>query len=128
MVFKKEIKFILNKAFFGKINCLKILMNTQNETYFHLGIVNEDKKNWDWKKVKMSDSELGEIVNLLKKTTGTCSFFHSFKDQKTQIWCNKSETSFNIKIADVSKNLSKGEYETLRIILEECIRKMNFTN
>lgn len=128
MLGKKETKFILNKAFFGKINCLKVLMNTANEVYFHLGIVNEDKKTWEWKKVKMSDAELGEIVNVLKKTTGACSFFHSFKETKTQIWCNKSETSLNIKIGTVSKNLSKGEFEVLRIILETCISKMNFTN
>ncbi|MCA9495878.1 MAG: ribonuclease HI family protein [Nanoarchaeota archaeon] len=116
----------LDKVFFGKINCLKIQMNSQNEIYFHMGILKEKNKEWVWEKVKMSDVELGEIINLLRKENGKCSFFHSFADKKTQIWCNKSETSFSIKISAVSKNLSIGEFETLRIILENCINIKNF--
>lgn len=121
---RKENKFILNRAFFGKVNCLKVLMNSNKEVYFHLGI--KEKETWNWKKVKMSDIELGEIINVLNKDNAKCSFFHSFKDVKTQIWCNKSETSLNIKINTISKNLNRGEFEILRIILEECIRKINF--
>ncbi|MCA9459965.1 MAG: ribonuclease HI family protein [Nanoarchaeota archaeon] len=116
----------LDKAFFGKINCLKIQMNLQNDIYFHMGILNNKTKEWTWEKVKMSDVELGEIINLLRKETGKCSFFHSFADKKTQIWCNKSETSFSIKISSVSKNFSIGEFETFRIILENCIIIKNF--
>jgi hypothetical protein len=125
MLGKKETKFILNKAFFGKINCLKILMNTEGEVYFHLGL-KDSKDVWNWKKVKMSDSELGDIVNVLNQKESKCSFYHSFKDVKTQIWCNKSENSFNIKIGDASKNLTIGEFEVLRILIEKCVIKMNF--
>ncbi len=125
MLGKKETKFILNKAFFGKINCLKVLMNTEGEVYFHLGL-KDSKEVWNWKKVKMSDTELGDIVNVLNKEESKCSFFHSFKDVKTQIWCNKSEKSFNIKIGDASKNLTIGEFEVLRILIEKCIVRMNF--
>lgn len=118
----------LDRAFFGKINCLKIQMNLQNEIYFHIGLVNSKTKVWRWIKVKMNDSELGEIVNLLKKDIGKCSFFHSFGNLKTQIWCNKSNDSFSIKIKDISKNLSVGELEVLRIILEKAIILKNFGN
>lgn len=110
------------KVFFGKINCLKIQLNQKKEVYFHMGILN--KKQWSWEKVKMSDIELGDIVNLLKKEEGKCSFFHSFADKKTQIWCNKNINSFSIKIKDVSKNLTIGEFEVLRIFLENCIYEM----
>lgn len=116
----------LDKAFFGKINCIKLQMNEDNDIYFHMGLLDKKTNNWNWEKVKMSDTELAEIVNLLKKPEGKCSFFHSFDKKTTQIWCNKSENSFSIKIKDVSKNLSVGEFELLRIILEECIRIKNF--
>lgn len=116
----------LNKAFFGKINCIKLQMNENNDIYFHMGLLDQKTKNWNWEIVKMSDVEIGEIINLLRKESGKCSFFHSFDNKKTQIWCNKSENSFSIKVNDVSKNLSIGEYEVFRIILEECIRIKNF--
>ena len=123
---KQENKFILNRAFFGKINCLKVLMNSNREVYLHIGLLEDKTNKWNWKKVKMSDVELGEIINVLKKKESKCSFFHSYNDTKTQIWCNKSELSFNIKIDSISKNLNRGEFETLRLILEECVRTMNF--
>jgi len=114
----------LDKAFFGKINCLKIQMNQDNEIYFHMGILKVG--SWSWDKVKMNENELGDIINILKKDEGKCSFYHSFETKKTQIWCNKSKLGFSIKIKDVSKNLSVGELEVLRIILEECIKIKSF--
>lgn len=116
----------VDKAFFGKINCLKIQMNSDNEIYFHIGLLNAKTNAWSWNKVKMSDSELGEIISVLRKDEAKCSFFHSFSEKKTQIWCNKTKESFSIKIGEVSKNLTAGEFEVLRIILEKCIKSRNF--
>jgi hypothetical protein len=116
--------FILNRAFFGKINCLKILMNSEKEVYFHIGLLKMG--NWEWKKVKMSDNELGEIIGALSKCDGACAFYHKYNDKKAQIWVKKSEKSCNVKINEVSKNLTIGEFEVLRIILEQCVRMMNF--
>jgi len=116
----------VDKAFFGKINCLKVQMNLENEIYFHIGLLNPKTSAWSWNKVKMSDSELGEIISVLRKDEAKCSFFHSFSEKKTQIWCNKTKESFSIKIGDVSKNLTAGEFEVLRIILEKCIKSRNF--
>ncbi len=110
----------IDEAFFGKINCLKIQFNTQKECYFHLGL--ETKGKWEWNKVKMSNNELGEIIWLLKRDVGKCAFFHSFGTSKTQIWCNKSDKGFSIKVDKVSKNLSIGEAEVFRILLEEIIK------
>ena len=119
-------KILLNKAFFGKINCLKILMNSDREVYFHLGL--KDKNDmWVWKKVKMSDIELGSIIDVLNKPDeGACSFYHAYDGKKAQIWCKKSEKSMNIKINDLSKNLTAGEFTVLRVLLEQCIRLRNF--
>ncbi len=117
----------LDKSFFGKINCLKIQVNSDNDIYFHMGILNAKSNQWIWEKVKMSDIEIGEIIHLLKMDNGKCSFFHSFDTKKTQIWCTKSETSFSIKIGVVSKNFSIGEFEVLRVLLEQCIIIKNFS-
>lgn len=118
--------YILNKAFFGKINCLKILMNSDREVYFHLGL--KDKNDmWVWKKVKMSDVELGSIIDVLNKSgDASCSFYHAYEGKKAQIWCKKSDKSMNIKINDLSKNLTPGEFTVLRVILEQCVRLINF--
>jgi ribonuclease HI len=113
---------IVNKAFFGKINCLKVQLSKNKDIYFHIGLLKNN--SWDWEKVKMSDIEIGEIINILKKDRASCSFFHKFDKNTTQIWCRKDENSFNIKIKDKSKNLSIGEFEVLRIILEEIIKKV----
>jgi hypothetical protein len=118
-------KLIVDKSFFGKINCFKVQMNREKEVYFHIGIERESK--WNWIKVKMSDMEMGEMIHLLNQKVAKCSFFHSFKESKTQIWCNKSETGFSIKIKDISKNLSIGEAEVLKIILNGCIQRRLFT-
>jgi len=120
------IKLKLNRAFFGQINCLKIQLNLNNELYFHMGLLNKKSNSWSWEKVKMNDNEVGEIVNLLRKDEGKCSFFHSFENNKTQIWCNKNKTGFSIKIKTISKNLSVGESEVLRIILEKAIIIKNY--
>jgi len=119
--FEKPSNLLFEKAFFGKINCLKLQLSKTQDIYFHLGFLKGDV--WDWKKVKMSDVEVGEIVYLLKRDEGKCAFYHKFADGKTQIWCSRHENGFNIKIDDVSKNLSIGEMEVFRILLEECIRK-----
>lgn len=119
--FEAPSNILFEKAFFGKINCLKLQLSNEKEIYFHLGLLKSGI--WDWKKVKMADSEIGEIIYLLKKEEGKCAFYHKWANGKTQIWCNKGEKGFNIKIDEVSKNLSIGETEVLRILLEECIRK-----
>ena len=120
---KEDINLRLNKAFFGKINCFKVQISSDNQIYFHLGL---KKGDWMWKKVKMSDIEIGEIITILNKEDAKCSFFHKFQDSNTQIWCNKDSKGFNIKVDNISKNLSIGELEVLKIILIESIKIVNF--
>lgn len=117
-------KLKLNKSFFGKTSCFKVQMNSDNEIYFHMGVLENNK--WVWDKVKMSDMEVGEIVNILLKESGKCSFYHSFNGGKTQIWCNKSHDDFSIKINNKSKKLNLGESQVLRVILEKAIEIGNF--
>ena len=74
----------------------------------------------------MNENELVDIVNILRQSEGKCSFVHSFDSKKTQSCCNKLKTGFGIKIKDVTKNLSIGEAEVLRIILEEAIKIKRF--
>ena len=117
---------IMERSFFGKINCFKVQLNNEKDIYFHLGLLEQKQSIWNWKKVKMSDTELGEIVNILKKDEANTSFYHSFNNTKTQIWCKKSSQSFSIKIDNFSKNLTIGEFEVLRLVLEEKKKKKNF--
>ena len=113
----------MNKAFFGKNNCFKVLLNDNKECYLHFGIQKED--NYKWKKVKMSDIELGEILLVLRKEKNSVSFFHKYNGNDTQIWINRKEDYFFIKVKELSKSFSPGEQEVLRILLEKTILEMN---
>jgi hypothetical protein len=117
------LKLLINKAFFGKNNCFKLILNEDKECYFHFGIQKDN--NYDWKKVKMSDNELGEIIQVLKKEKLQVSFFHKYNDSGTQIWVNAKDNFFFIKVKELSKSFSEGERKVLEILLEDVILKMN---
>ena len=116
-------KFVLNKAFFGKSNCFKITLNDKSECYFHFGV--EKNGGYTWKKVKMCDNELGEIIQVLRKDKNSVAFFHNFNGSSTQIWINRKDKYFFIKVKELSKSFSEGEQVVLLILLENTIWEMN---
>ena len=123
-------KLVINKAFFGKNNCLKATLNDAGEFYFHFGTPkpgqqqNEDSA-WSWKKVKMNDGELGDILLVLENSKESTAFFHDFKGEKTQIWVSKKDKFFFLKIKEVNKSLTEQEQVVLRELLKYCILRMN---
>ena len=116
-------KQIITKTFFGKNNCLKAYVNQNKEFYFEFGVNKEEK--WAWKKVKMNDDELGDILNVLENQKTNTSFFHDFKGDKTQIWITKKDKAFFIKVKELTKSLNEGEQTVLREILKYSIIRMN---
>lgn len=116
--------YMINKAFFGKNNCLKITLNQQNECYFHFGLAGKDNQ-WAWKKIKFNDAELGLMLLVLKNQKKSVAFFHSFNGKKTQIWMNRDNEFVFLKIKEMSKSLTEGEQEVLKILIEQIIIKMN---
>lgn len=116
-------KLKINKAFFGKNNCFKLILNEEKECYFHFGTKNVD--NYEWKKVKMSDNELGEIIQVLKKEKPSIAFFHKYNDSGTQIWVNCKDNFFFIKVKELSKSFSEGEQKVLELLLKYVIIEMN---
>ncbi len=114
---------ILNKAFFGKNNCFKLTVNDKKECYFHFGI--EKEGLYVWKKVKMNDAELGDILSVLHHRKQAVSFFHDYNGSSTQIWVNRKNPHFFIKVKELSKSFSEGEQEVLRILIENSIWVMN---
>ena len=117
-----KIKQVISKAFFGKKNCLKVTFNNQKDCYFEFGTT-QDEKTWSWKKVKMNDGELGDILRVLEGKAESVSFFHSFKNDKTQIWVNKKGDLFFIKVKELSKSLSTGEQRVLEELLKFMIMR-----
>ncbi|MGV8162473.1 MAG: hypothetical protein ACP5N2_04045 [Candidatus Nanoarchaeia archaeon] len=123
-------KLVINKAFFGKNNCLKATLNDAGEFYFHFGTPkpgsqqNEDSA-WSWKKVKMNDGELADILLVLEGKKESTAFFHDFKGEKTQIWVSKKDNFLFIKIKEVNKSLTEMEQIVLRELLKYCILRMN---
>ena len=123
-------KLVINKPFFGKNNCLKATLNDAGEFYFHFGTpkssqTNEAESSWNWKKVKMNDGELADILLVLENQKESTAFFHDFKGEKTQIWISRKEKFFFIKIKEVNKSLTEPEQVVLRELLKYCILRMN---
>jgi hypothetical protein len=126
------VKNHLQKAFFGKDNCLKVTLNYKMECYFEFGTPKQKTANpdqssggWNWKPVKFSDMELGEMINVLEGKKDSVSFFHDFKGDKTQIWIKKSDKFFSVKVRELSKGLSEGEQTVLRELLKHIIVRMS---
>jgi len=118
------VKRLISKAFFGKNNCLKATLNDAKDFYFEFGKT-EDSKTWSWKKVKMNDDELGQILSVLEGKKNSVSFFHDFKGEKTQIWINKKDDFLFVKVKELSKSLSIGEQFVLRELIRHSILRMN---
>jgi len=124
-------KTIINKAFFGKNNCLKATLNEEGDFYFQFGVPkNGNAKTpgeWNWKKVKMNDDELGNILNVLNDRKESVSFIHDFKGEKTQLWINKKDNFLFVKVRDISKSLNEGEQSVLRELINYSILRMNMS-
>lgn len=115
-------KTVMERAFFGKTNCLKIQLNSKGEFYFQFGV---SEKDWSWKKIKMNDMELGEILLVLEGNKQSTSFIHDFKGEKTQLWVSRKEDAVFFKIKETTKSLNLGELIVLRELIKHSIVRMN---
>lgn len=127
-------KTILERAFFGKDSCLVVNMNSNNECYFQFGKIStknpQGKDAWVWKKAKMNDVELGDIINVLEARQQKVSFFHSFtKDatkSQTQIWVERLEGGNVVfRVKEATRALVLGEQQVLAILLRHIIVMMH---
>ena len=127
----KQPKILVKKSFFGKGNCFKYLLYDTGVVMLHFGT--ERGKDWTWKKVKMNDMELGDVLLVLEGRKQEANFFHSFGDgkdqQKTQIWVNSKQDAkgkaFFIKVKELSKSFSEGEQRVLEALIGHSLVRMN---
>jgi len=112
----------LDKCFFGQKTALKVQYNQDNNSiYIGIGIKDEADQ-WTWKNAKIKDTEAAEIIRVLTGKTDSTSFYHTYNDNKTQIWINRKEEQVFFKIDEFAKGLNTGEQEVLKIVLLEAIR------
>lgn len=125
---------LLERAFFGKETCLIFSLNKNNEVYFQFGkLTGKDstgKDEWLWKKVKMNDAELGEIILVLDHKKPKTSFFHSFENNgtktTTQIWIERMpNNNIILKVKEANRALNEGEQQVLLTLLRHAIIMMN---
>lgn len=114
---------VVSKVFFGQSTAFKITLNKDGDVYFNLG--KKSNESWSWKKAKMNDVELGEILSVLEGSNTSTSFYHEFGGEKKQIWINAKGDALFIKIDDYSKGLNPGEQMVLRELLKHCMLRMN---
>lgn len=130
------VKTLLERAFFGKDSCLVVSMNNENQCYFQFGkITGKDaagKDAWLWKKTKMNDVELGDIISVLEGTKQKTSFFHSFEKgatkTQTQIWVERLDGgNVRFSVKEAGRALMPGEQQVLLLLLRHIILMMNLT-
>ena len=119
-------KQLLERAFFGKDTCL--IVSYKDDCYFQFGKKSGD--NWSWKKVKMNDVELGEIMLVLEGRLNKTSFYHSFsKDgvtSKTQIFIDTLDSgAVSFRVPEVTRALQKGEQQVLLVLLKHIVLMSN---
>jgi hypothetical protein len=125
-----ENKLLINKAFMSKSSAFKILLNQDKEVFFQIGKIVND--SWDWKKAKINQTELGEIISFIQnKTQKECSFMHKFKkDGKETISHIGITRNDNPKFPNTiyinngsryQRTMSNGELQILRVLLERII-------
>ncbi len=98
--------------------------------FFHFGLEGKNKQ-WSWKKVKMSDTDLGQVLLVLQGRKTEANFFHSFgegKDkQTTQIWVSRKPDDPNggdvvfIKVKELSKSLTEGEQRVFQALITHSL-------
>ena len=115
---------LMDKAFFGKDNCLTVQLRA-GSCFFKWGRKVGD--SWEWKSVKFSDVELGEIVGLLEGRVDEAKFYHSFNDESTQIWISRLDKSVVFKAGEYTKGLALGEQKVLEVLLTHTVWMMNLT-
>lgn len=113
---------ILQKDFFTKTTCFKVQLNKDKECYFHWGLKTGEK--WGWVKVKVNDSEIGEVIRILDGKKPSIAFFHQYNGVKRQIWVSRKEDKVYLKVTEMTKSLTDGEQEVLSAILKHIIVKM----
>lgn len=121
-------KQLLERAFFGKDTCLIVSFSAKNECYFQFGKKNGNE--WTWKKVKMNDVELGDIIMVLEGRRKNISFYHSFtKDNKTsttQLWVDRLDNdSVAFRVKEATRALLPGEQQVLLVLLKHIILMTN---
>ena len=124
----EQTKLIVNKCFMSKSCAFKVQLNSSKDCFFHIGQLDQSNGKWTWIKAKMNESEIGEIIKVLNGAKNSISFYHSFNGKETKLWFNRKEDFLFVKIESISKPLSMGEQEILRILLEHIIIKKNILN
>ena len=118
-------KTVFEKVFFGKDNAFKLNLNDEGNVYFELGSKEDNGDDWAWKSAKMSDEEIGEIINVLENNSPKASFYHEFEGDKTQIWVNRKDKYVFVKIGERSKSLNEGQQTVLRELLKYAVLRSN---
>jgi hypothetical protein len=125
----EPVRTLLQRAFFGQENVLKVLVNSRGECYFQWGWPAGER--WEWKKAKFNDAELGEILLVLQGQRERASFFHTFDGAEgkttTQVWVNRSGGYCTFKVKECSKSLTAAEQKVLEVLLQHAIVMMNLS-
>ena len=114
----------IRKPFFGKDSCLVFQVNAQARKVF-LDVGKKENDAWNWKKAKLDDEEMAQILRVLQGDAEEASFYHEYKGNATKIWVNRKEDNVYFRIEDQSKALTPPQQTILDVLLREAILAVN---
>ena len=112
------------RAFFGKDTCLVFQMNAESKKVF-LDVGKKGPTGWTWRKAKVNDEELAEILMVIQKEKNEASFFHSYGAKQTKIWVTRKDDHVFVRIEDQSKALTPAQQTVLAVLLRDAIVALN---
>ena len=114
----------LRRAFFGKDNCLVFQVNAEAKKVV-LDVGKKADNGWTWRKAKIDDEEMADILRVLQGKAEEASFFHEYSGKQTKIWVNRKGDNVYFRIEDQSKALSPAQQAVMAVLLKEAIVTVN---
>ena len=111
---------ILARAAFGRESCVKIERNGRG-TWLQVG--KKSGEAWDWKKAKLSDVEIAELLLVLDSRQEQAGFFHKFNGNETRISVGRKEQTLFIRVDDYAAALNPGQQVVFAFLCQRIIEK-----
>lgn len=123
----------IDRAFHGKDKALVFTYEEGNNKSIFMNIGKKNGEKWEWIKCKISDEECGNIIQVLRGNRQEVSFFHKSVnkegvEQTKNILISRlkdDNAKVIVSINKVSKLLTFGEQEVLRVLMEKVIIECN---
>ena len=113
--------FILARTAFGKQSCVKLERNGRG-TWLQVG-KKLDEERWDWRRAKLSDTEIAEMLLVFDGRQEQANWLHTFQGSETRISAGRKDQTVFIRVDDYAAALSPGQQVLFAHLCSRIIEK-----